>query len=134
VLQWRSAAGEDIPTPNMNGIVVLTSFFQRGFGLLVCDFLRSLLDHYKIELVHLNPNSIIKITVFVHLCEAYLGIPLNFSLFKNYFLLKYQVSAANQKVISGVGLQTHPRAGFLDLPLKNSLQGWHETWFNCEKP
>jgi hypothetical protein len=134
VLQWRSAAGEDIPTPNMNGIVVLTSFFQRGFGLLVCDFLRSLLDHYKIELVHLNPNSIIKITVFVHLCEAYLGIPPNFSLFKNYFFLKYQVSAANQKVISGVGLQTHPRAGFLDLPLKNSLQGWHETWFNCEKP
>jgi hypothetical protein len=32
----------------------------------------------------------------------------------------------------GVGLQTRPRVGFLDLPLKSSLRGWHETWFYCE--
>jgi hypothetical protein len=32
----------------------------------------------------------------------------------------------------GVGLQTHPRAGFLDLPLKSSLRGWHGTWFYCK--
>jgi hypothetical protein len=38
VLQWRPAAGEDIPTPNMNEIVVFSSFFQRGFGLPACDF------------------------------------------------------------------------------------------------
>jgi hypothetical protein len=104
--------------------------FQRGFCLPVCDFLRSLLDHYQMELVHLNPNYILHITIFVHLCEAYLGIPPNFPLFKNYFFLKYQPSAANQKVIGGIGLQTRPRAGFLDLPLKNSLWGWHGTWFD----
>jgi hypothetical protein len=59
MLQWRLAAGEDIPTPNTNKIVVFSSFFQRGFGLPACDFFRGLLDHYKIELVHLNPNSIL---------------------------------------------------------------------------
>jgi hypothetical protein len=59
VFQWRSAKDEDIPTPNTNEIVVSTSFFQRGFGLPSCDFLRGLLHHYKIELVHLNPNSIL---------------------------------------------------------------------------
>jgi hypothetical protein len=59
MLQWRPSTGEDIPTPNTNEIVVFSSFFQHGFGLLTCDFLRGLLDHYQIEVVHLNPNSIL---------------------------------------------------------------------------
>jgi hypothetical protein len=49
VLQWRPAAGEDIPTPNMTEIVMFSSFFQREFGLPTCDFHRGLLDHYQIE-------------------------------------------------------------------------------------
>jgi hypothetical protein len=74
VLQWRPAAREDIPTPNTNEIVVFSSFFQCGFGLPACDFFHGLLDHYKIKLVHLNPSVILQIAVFVHLCEAFLGV------------------------------------------------------------
>jgi hypothetical protein len=70
VLQWRPPAREDIPTPNTNEIVVFSSFFQHGFGLLACDFLYGLLDHYKIKLVHLNPNSILQTAVFVHICHT----------------------------------------------------------------
>jgi hypothetical protein len=95
VMQWHPAAGEDIPTPNTTKIAVFSSFFQRGFGLPTYDFLRGLLDHYQIELVHLNPNSILQIAVFAHLCEAFLGISPNFPPLKNYFFLKYQLSAAN---------------------------------------
>jgi hypothetical protein len=124
--QWRS------PYTQYKWNCGVFSFFQRGFGLPACNFFHRLLDHYQIELFHLNPNSILQITVFVHLCEAFLGIPPNFSLFKNYFFLKYQPSAANQKVIGGVGLQTCPRASFLDLSLKTSLRGWHRAWFYCE--
>jgi hypothetical protein len=68
VMQWDPAAGEDIPTPNTDEIVVFSSFFQRGFGFPACDFLCGLLDHYQIELVYLNPNSILQITIFVNLC------------------------------------------------------------------
>jgi hypothetical protein len=89
VLQWHPAVREDIPTPNTKEIIVFSSFFQHRFGLHACDFLRGLLNHYKIELVHLNPNSILQIVVFVHLCEAFIGIPPNFPLYKNYFFLKY---------------------------------------------
>jgi hypothetical protein len=70
--------------------------------------------------------------VFVYLWEAFLGIPPSFPLFKNYFFLKYQPRVNNRKVIGGVGLQTHPCSGFLDLPMKSSLRGWHKTWFYCE--
>jgi hypothetical protein len=59
VLQWRPAKGEVIPTPNMKEIVVFSSSFQQGFGLPACDFLHDLLQYYQIELVHLNPNSIL---------------------------------------------------------------------------
>jgi hypothetical protein len=54
MLQWQPTAGEDIPTPNTKEIVVFSSFFQQGFRLPACDFLRGLLQHYQIELVHLN--------------------------------------------------------------------------------
>jgi hypothetical protein len=96
------------------------------------DFLHRHVDYYQIELVHLNPNSILQITVFVYLSEAFLQIPSSFLLFKNYFFLKYQPSAANHMVVVGVGHQTRPCAGFFDIPLKTSLQGWHGTWFYCE--
>jgi hypothetical protein len=85
VLQWRLAKDEDIRTPNTNKIVVLNLFFQRGFDLPIYEFLYCLLHHYKIELVHLNPNLILQIVVFVYLCETYLIVHPNFPLFKHYF-------------------------------------------------
>jgi hypothetical protein len=127
VLRWRPTNGEDIPTSNPNEIVVLSSFFQHGFGLPTCEFLHGLLHHYEIELVHLSPNSILQIAVFVHLCEAFLNVPLNFPLFKSYFLMKYQPSVDKWKIIGGIGHQTCPRSGFLDLPMKTSLKGCHQS-------
>jgi hypothetical protein len=70
VLQWHPAIDKDILTPNTNEIVVFVSFLQCGFGLSVYDFLHWCLDHYQIELVHLSSNSILHITIFVHLYEA----------------------------------------------------------------
>jgi hypothetical protein len=132
MLQWHPTAGEDLPTPNTNEIVVFSSFLQRGFSLPARDLFRRLLDHYQIELVHLNPNSIPPIIIFVHLCEAFVGFLPNFPLIKNYFFLKYQQSVANRKVIGGMGLQTCPRTSFLDLSMKTYLRGLHGTWFYCE--
>jgi hypothetical protein len=109
--------------------VGLSSFSQHRFGLPTYEFLCGLLHHYEIELVHLNPNSILQIANFVHLCKAFLGVPPNFSLLKSYFLLKYQPSVDKRKVIGGVGLQMRPHSGFLDLQMKTSLKGWHKSWF-----
>jgi hypothetical protein len=117
--------------PNTNEIMVLSSFFQRGFDL-PCEFHPNLLYYYKIELVHLNPNLILQITIFVHLCKCYLVVHPNFSLFKHYFFLKYQPSATKWKIKGGVSIQTHPHRNFLYLPLKSSLKGWHKQWFYWE--
>jgi hypothetical protein len=86
VLQWLAAYGEDIPTHNTQEILVMKPHFQRGFGLPACNFFRGLLDHYKIELVHLNSNSILQIAIFVHLCKVFLGIPPHFRALQTLFL------------------------------------------------
>jgi hypothetical protein len=52
------------------------------------DFLRGLLQFYRIELVHLAPNSITIIATFIHLCEAYLGITPYFHLWHHFFELR----------------------------------------------
>jgi hypothetical protein len=46
--------------------------------------------------------------------------------------LKYQPSAEKRNVIGGVGIQSHPRHNFLDLSMKTSLKGCHESSFYCE--
>jgi hypothetical protein len=41
-------------------------YFERSFNLPVGDFFCGLLYYYKIELVHLVPNSIIVVSTFIH--------------------------------------------------------------------
>jgi hypothetical protein len=59
ILQWRLTKGEEIPTSITNEIVVSKAFFQWGFSFPNCNFFRSLLQHFKIKFVHLNPYSIL---------------------------------------------------------------------------
>jgi hypothetical protein len=75
-VEWRAAAGEEFPSEDVKEQVVFGSFFERGFNLLAGDFFRGLLYYYRLELVHLFPNSITVVSTFIHFCEAYLGIRL----------------------------------------------------------
>src|SRR5438105_12942122 len=73
LIGWRAANGELFPTADTEEIVVFTSFFYQGFLLSSSFFFRGLLCFYGIELVNLNPNSILQIFAFIHLYEAFLG-------------------------------------------------------------
>jgi hypothetical protein len=85
---WRPAAGEEFPTEGTGETVVFLAHIKRGFGVQEGDFLCGLLHFYRIELVHLAPNSITIISTFVHLCEAFLGIAPHFHLWRHFFELK----------------------------------------------
>uniref|UniRef100_J3N6Y1 Transposase (putative) gypsy type domain-containing protein n=1 Tax=Oryza brachyantha TaxID=4533 RepID=J3N6Y1_ORYBR len=98
---WRSAASEPLPTPNSNEIIVFASFFERGFSLPVSSFSHSLLDFYKLELNHLNPNFILQIYVFVYICESFLGIPPYFNLFHHLFMVRPQPSRLEPSIVRG---------------------------------
>jgi hypothetical protein len=88
-VEWRAAIGEDFPSEDVKEQVVFGSFFERGFNLPTGDFFRGLLYYYRLELVHLVPNSITVVSTFIHFCEAYLGIPPHFALWRHFFRQKH---------------------------------------------
>jgi hypothetical protein len=61
---WRPAAGEEFPTEGTGETIVFLAHIECGFGVPTDDFLRELLHFYRIELVHLVPNSITIISTF----------------------------------------------------------------------
>jgi hypothetical protein len=62
--------------------IVCVPFLICGLGLPISPFFRGLLDFYSLNWIHLNPNYVLQIAIFVHICEAYLGIIPHFGLWK----------------------------------------------------
>jgi hypothetical protein len=91
---WRAAAGDSyLMEKNPDGIPMFTRFVERGLALPASNFFKGLLKYYNIEYLNLNPNRIFHISVFVHFCEAFVGIKPHWALFRKFFRLKPQPSA-----------------------------------------
>jgi hypothetical protein len=72
---WRAAAGDPYPMEkNPDEVPMFARFVERGLALPASDFFNGLLKYYGIEYLSLNPNDIFHVSVFVHFCEAFLGI------------------------------------------------------------
>ena len=85
---WHPARVESFPTPRGDELVVFEDYFYRGFGVPIHAFPHGLIDYYRISLCNLSPNSILQVSIFIHFCEAYLGILPYFDLFRHFFCLK----------------------------------------------
>src|SRR6266498_2131014 len=136
LIGWRTANGESFPTANTGELVVFEPFFYRGFSLPTNKFFWGLLHFYGIELVHLNPNSILHIAAFIHLYEAFLGVEPYFALFCHLFSLRLLQKSGQACVVGGATLQLrYGRADkYLGFAFKNSLKGWHNRWFYISNP
>ena len=68
--------------------------------------------------------------MFIHFCEAYLGILPQFNLFRHLFWFKKK-GGGGSKVVSGVYLQLHDGmvGEYITMPLNTSLKGWNARWF-----
>ena len=95
LISWRSAIGEHSPSGEDGEIPVFLAYIECGFRLPVHSFLPTVLEYYGVELVNLAPNAIANLSIFVYLCEAYLGIPATLDLFKYYYRM------ANTKKTTG---------------------------------
>jgi hypothetical protein len=128
-VEWRAAAGEEFPSEDIKEQVVFASFFERGLNLPAGDFFRGLLYYYRLELVHLVPNSITVVSTFIHFCEAYLGIPPHFTLWRYFFCVK-----STDKMSGPVGavmfnLRLGLKAEWIDSDLPDNIAGWRSEWF-----
>jgi hypothetical protein len=106
-------------------------FVERGIALLASDFFKGLLKYYGIEYLNLNPNGIFHISVFVHFCEAFVGIKPHWILFRKFFCVKPQPSANDPRVVGGASIHMREDAAeqYLSYELIDSNQDWKAKWF-----
>jgi hypothetical protein len=88
---------------NPDEIPMFMRFAERGLSLPTSDFFKGLLEYYSIEYLNLNPNGIFHTSVFIHFCEAFLGIKPHWVLFRKFFRVKPQPSANNPQVVGEPG-------------------------------
>jgi hypothetical protein len=102
---WR-AAGDPYPMEKSEvEIPMFARFAKRGLALPASDFFKGLLGYYGVEYLNLNPNGLFHTAVFVHFCEAFLGMKPHWILFRKFFRVKPQPSASNPRVVGGAGIQ-----------------------------
>ena len=86
--------GQVIPTPEPTESVVFISHFLRGLGLALDPFVRGLMFYYGLDFHDLAPDSLLHISSFIVVCEAFLRITPHFGLCLKTFDVK-------QKMIEG---------------------------------
>jgi hypothetical protein len=123
-VEWRAATGEAFPSEDVKEQVVFASFFERGFNLPMGDFFRDLLYYYGLELVHLVPNSITIVLMFIHFCEAYLGISPHFLLWRYFFCVKSTGKRSGPLGAVMFTLRTGLKAEWIDTDLPDNTTGW----------
>jgi hypothetical protein len=131
---WQICRGVTVPIEDTHESVVYIPFLSRGLALPISPFFHGLLDFYNLNLTHLNPNSILQISVFVHLCEAYLGILPHFGLWKYLYHCRHGMAGGQHQLVGGASLEMRRgrKTEYLDNPLKDSIKGWHLEWFIVE--
>jgi hypothetical protein len=103
---WRATAGDPYPMEKSEDeIPMFARFAERGLALPASDFFKGLLGYYGVEYLNLNPYGIFHTAVFVHFCEAFLGIKQHWILFRKFFRVKPQPSASNPRVVGWAGIQ-----------------------------
>jgi hypothetical protein len=77
----------DIPTVDDSIVVCFESHLVAGLGLPPNKFLVAIMNFFGCELVHLNLNAIAALSCFTMLCECWLGIAPDTSLFWYFYSL-----------------------------------------------
>jgi hypothetical protein len=129
---WRAAAGDPYPMEKAEDeIPMFACFVERGLALPASDFFKGLLGYYGVEYLNLNPNGIFHIAVFVHFCEAFLGIKPHWILLQKFFRVKPQPSDSNPRVVGGAGIQMREDATeqYLAYKIIDSNVDWKARWF-----
>ncbi|KAK1681014.1 hypothetical protein QYE76_041862 [Lolium multiflorum] len=119
---------ESYPTPPMGYRVSFVDHLIRGLSAPIHPFLRGLLFVYGLQLHHLTPNSILHISIFITLCEAFLGVQPNWALWKRIFFCRRNGSANVAYNIGGVVISVRSSVNYFDVKLPDSVQGWRKKW------
>lgn len=99
LVKCTDVEGQHWPSDEPGKIPVFQAYCKCGLRLPAYPSLTIVLEHFRVELVYLVPNSITMLNIFMYLCEAYLGIHPNLDLFKYYYGIGKQRGIASSCAI-----------------------------------
>ena len=109
--------GQVIPTLESNESVVSVSHFLRGLGLTLDPFVRGLMLYYGMDFHDLAPDSLLHISSFMVICEAFLRITPHLGLWLKTFdmkpnMVKGQYAMCGGALISKIAGAPWPKGSF----------------------
>ena len=109
--------GQVVPTPEPNESVVFVSHFLRGLGLALDPFVRGLMFYYGLDFHDLAPDSLLHISSFIVVCEAFLHITPHFGLWLKTFdvkpkMVEGQYAGCRGALISKIADASWPKGSF----------------------
>jgi hypothetical protein len=108
-------------------VVCFKSHLVVGLSLPPNKFLVAIMNFLGCELVHFSPNVITALSYFTMLCEYWLGIALDTSLFLSFnSLIRYDKVLYFRIRLS---LRRHRQKEYIDATFKSSWRGSSQRWF-----
>lgn len=132
ISQWKMPSSDAVFLSEDTGeVIVFRGYFELSFVLSTSDFSWGILQYYEIQVPHLSLNSYLHLSIFVHLCEAFLGIDPHFELFLHLFHLKSVPKDEDPKYIRGATLRFKQgmKEKYIPYELKDNYKFWDQEWF-----
>ena len=122
-------AGQVVPTPGPHKRVVFLAHFVRGLGFLLHPFVPGLMFYYGLDFHDVAPNSILNISAFIVVCEAFLRIRPHFGLWLKIFNVKPKIVVGQQAECGGAMVGKMPNVTWLEGSFAETVKGWQSGWF-----
>jgi hypothetical protein len=108
--------------------VLFTSYISCGLVLPILPFFLLLLEEFGLQLQHLTSHSILQATIFVHLCEMFVGVAPCTSLFRYFFMLVRCRKTRDH--IGAYYFQTRPDPAIVYIPTFGGArwENWRNDW------
>jgi hypothetical protein len=116
----------DVPTVEGSTIICFESQLVAEIGFPPNKFLSSIMNYLGCSLVHLHSNVVSTLSIFVMLCECWLGIPPDTSLFWYY----YSPARYTKTIFGGIGfsLRRNCRDEYIKASFKGCWKGAQQKW------
>jgi hypothetical protein len=116
----------DVPTVHDSTIVYFESYLVARLSLPPSKFLSSIMNFLGCELVHFNPNAITALSCFAMLCECWLGIAPDTSLFWYFYSPVRYTKVVYSRI--GLSLRRHHSQQYIDATFKSSWKESQKKW------
>ena len=114
--------------------MVFLTHFVRGLGFPLHPFVHGLMFYYRLDFHDLAPNSILNISAFIVVCEAFLCVPPHFGLWQKFLNVKPKVVSGQQAECGGPMVGKMPNVTWPEGSFVETVKGWQSGCFYITEP